>query len=130
MRYLIVVSMLLLSLPVYARTPGAVVMEHECKQIDPLKTGFRCALRPAGMALHWTKKKAAMTAEGRERSTYEYSRITMRYFDLGGRHFDVTANHWPAGAKRECTIRPNRTIFCADFRCRADGKNCEPVTPK
>lgn len=73
----------------YAATPAGVVLGTECRQIDPKQTGFACTLQRQGLALHWVEKHTAMPAERRDRSQYEFNKIVLRYFELGGRAFDV-----------------------------------------
>lgn len=118
MRLVPVTVLVLLFLPCagYGATPAGVVLGGECRQIDPKQTGFTCTLRRQGMALHWIEKQSAMPAERKERSLYEFNKIILRYFDLGGRAFAVTAGFWPPGAKRTCyALKPNyRTYTCVD----------------
>lgn len=100
----------------YAATPAGVVLGGECRQINPKQTGFTCTLRRQGIALHWTEAHTAMPAERQERSMYEFNKIVLRYFDLGGRAFNVTADFWPPGAKRTYyALKPKyRTYTCVD----------------
>lgn len=118
MRLMPVTVTVLLFLPGagYAATPAGVVLGGECRQIDPKQTGFTCTLRRQGLALRWIEKQSAMPAERQERSMYEFNKIILRYFELGGRAFEVTADFWPAAAKRTCyALKPSyRTYTCVD----------------
>lgn len=119
--------LLLLPMTVFAASPNQVVFAHECKAVNTDKTGLQCGTWRARMHLHWVKSKKEMTPAQSEAADYEYARITMRYFDLGGQHFDVTANYWPAGAMKSCFIKPSRAVYCHPVKCDAQYKKCEAV---
>lgn len=109
----------------FAASPNAVVFAHECKSVNPEKSGLACGTWHGRMHLHWVKSKKEIEAV--QPAHYEYSRIIMRYFDLGGRHFDVTANHWKPGQMNSCSINPRRSVFCFPMQCDAQYKNCNEV---
>lgn len=122
MRTLIAVGLTMFCLSAFAATPNQVVFAHECKATNAANTGLRCGTSGGKMVLHWTKDKKGMTPAQIEAVDYEYSRIIMRYFDLGGRQFRVTAEHWPKGGVRYCSIRPSRAVYCET--CDGNGDKC------
>ncbi len=123
MRRLIAAVLIVISLPAFAITPRDKVFVHECKATNSANTGLRCGISGGKMVLRWMKDKKGMTPAQIEAVDYEYSRIIMRYFDLGGRQFSVTAEHWPKGGIRYCSIRPSRAVHC--YTCDGSGNPCK-----
>ncbi len=121
---------MLIPLPAFAASPNEIVFSHECKAINPEKTGIHCGIGNGVMQLRWVKRPTDNAAARSETAKYEYSRIVMRYFDLGGRHFEVRGDRWPAGRMRQCWIRHTRSVYCTNFQCRTDGTQCEEVKGK
>ncbi len=118
--------LLLIPLPASAAPPNAVVFAHECKAVDPSKTGIRCDIGNGVMQLRWVKRENKTAAQS-EAAKYEYSRLIMRYFDLGGRHFDVRGDRWPSGVMKQCWISDNRSVYCKNLQCRPDWTQCSEV---
>lgn len=99
------------------KNPRAVVFLHQCQEIDPAVSGFSCAFDRDGLRIHWQKKTSDMTAKKRQRARYDFSRIALRYIELGGRRFTVRFAHWPPGQMRTCWRRKNvkyPAFWCTD----------------
>jgi hypothetical protein len=96
-------------------TPRGIVFAQECKQVDAKATGFSCQLNEDGMQILWHEKTSAMPPQRKERAEYEFSRVALRYVELGGRHFTVRFAHWPADKVRNCWRRKNKPY--ADYYC-------------
>ncbi len=96
-------------------SPPGIVFAQECKQIDPKVTGFECRFNEEGMQLQWHEKMSAMPAQRKERATYEFNQVALRYVELGGKHFTVRFAHWPSDKVRNCWRRKNKQY--ADYYC-------------
>lgn len=93
----------------------AIVFKKECDQVDPKKTGFECRFNQEGMQLYWREKTDAMSPQRREKAKAEFSRVALRYIDLGGQHFTVRFAHWAPNQVRNCWRRKN--VRYADYYC-------------
>ena len=110
-----------LSMPAVAgdepRDPRAIVFLKECREIDPKVSGFACHFDREGMRVNWTEQTEKMPPDRRERARYDFSRIALRYIELGGVHFTVRFAHLPQKV-RNCWRRKNARQ--ADYYCVDD----------
>lgn len=119
MRYAVALLSLLTTFSTHAEpsTPRGIVFAYECKQIDKVKTGFECQFNDGQLTLHRHERFADMTPERRDFAEYEYNKIALRYFELGGKAFQVAADFWDKGKGRTCgrVAGADYRISCADF---------------
>lgn len=97
------------------RTPRGIAMAYECKQIDPKVTGFSCEFDRGKMVIRTHEDPSEMSQERRELSDYEFTKIALRYFELGGTGFDVTSDFWPKNKRSHCSLGKNRPYY--DYGC-------------
>lgn len=119
MRYAVALIALFSTLAVQAEptTPRGIVFAYECRQIDPAKTGFECRFNDGQLTLHRLQRFDEMAAEKSEHAEYEYNKIALRYFELGGKAFRVTADFWNKGKGRTCgrVAGADYRISCTDY---------------
>lgn len=120
MRYIPLIAALLLSSTTQAgepTTPRGIVMAHECETTDPSNAGFSCHFDSSGMLIVMHEKAGDMTPERRKQTDYEFYRLALRFFELGGRSFEVRSNHWPKSRVRTC-VRINGKPFY-EYTCHS-----------
>lgn len=99
-------------------TPQQTVFSYECQQIAARLVGFSCHYQPGQFVLQMHERFSEMSPERRERAQYEFDKISLRFFELGGASFDVTADFWASNTKRRCAHRkgkPFHMFACYDY---------------
>lgn len=123
MRAIYVMALIFVTAPAVAESPRAVVFAQECKQVNAKEIGFECRFDPnkgaqtggASMQIFWREKTSSMSAQRQEKAKAEFSRIALRYIELGGMHFTVRFAHWAPDKMRSCWKKKN--VPYADFYC-------------
>lgn len=116
MRIVLAVLFLVAAAPAAAEeSPRALVFDKECKQINPKVTGFECRFNQDGMQIYWHEKTGEMSPQRQQQAKTEFSRIALRYIELGGKHFTVSFSHWAPDKVRNCWRR--RNVRYADYYC-------------
>ncbi len=122
MRYvLILFALLLIAAPALAaepQSPRGIVFAHECKQVNPKVTGFSCEFNGGDLTIRFHEQQSQMSPERRELVKYEFTKIALRYFELGGTGFDVQADFWAPNQRRLCSHVKNRPFYvygCSDY---------------
>lgn len=110
-------------------SPASITFKHECKSIDPVKSGFRCYLfkyHPYGMVLERTEHPDHMTPERRALVEREMSRMMLLYYSLGSTRFQITFPNKDPLWRKVCFIRSPDRVGCSDMICEdAEGKRCK-----
>lgn len=101
-------------------SPRGAIIGYECTHA-PSDVGFTCSFNHANGYLHfqWHEKLTDMSDVRRERAWYEYSKLAVRYFELGGKSFDMHYDFWPANQVRQCSHikgRPAYSFTCSDLK--------------
>ncbi len=90
MRYAIAFLALGAAATANAEAPRDVVFGYECAQIDPEVTGFSCEFNGfSKTVMSWHEDPRKMNAQRQTRAKYEFERLALRYFSLGGQRFEV-----------------------------------------
>ncbi len=123
MRYvLILFALLLIAAPALAaepQSPRGIVMATECEQINPAETGFSCHFANGHINIQLHEKQSQMTEAKRKHAQYEFNKIALRYFELGGMTFPVHADFWPVNQYKSCGRSPRKPWFI--FVCQGIG---------
>ena len=82
-------------------TPRGVVLAHECRSINPEQAGFTCNFDSSGMGIVMHEDQAKMPDKRRASVDYQFYKIALRFFELGGRSFEaVSYTHLTLPTKR------------------------------
>ncbi|MHB1183400.1 MAG: hypothetical protein ACYC4A_01695 [Desulfobulbia bacterium] len=84
------------------KTARGKVFAYECRQVNDQRLGFTCVFDEGQLTLVRHERFDKMAPAKREKAQYEFDRITMRYFELGGKTTTQRADFWPAGTSRVC----------------------------
>lgn len=88
------------------------VISYECKHADATKDGFTCKLEPnefgAIMQIHLSSNYHDVDEETHEYFNYQYNKMLMRFFDLGGKRFEVTYDKWGNDKYKSCSLIKGR----------------------
>lgn len=120
MRYITLVFALLISAAAQAgepTTPRGIVMAHECESTDPSKAGFSCHFDSNGMLIVMHENADDMAPERRKQTDYEFYRLALRFFELGGRSFDVRSDHWAKNRIRTCVRLKGKPFY--EYTCHS-----------
>lgn len=116
-----------------ADSPRAIVLAYECFHVDSAQTGFACSLDTDGsMKIIWHKNPRGMPPKQRGLALYEFSKIGLRFVQLGGDRFEVAFTHWTdKNRRRYCRVTRNRLDFscvdCVERKLPGDGILCEDL---
>ncbi|MEW6647186.1 MAG: hypothetical protein AB1450_08315 [Pseudomonadota bacterium] len=99
-----------------ADTPRGLLFSYECKYVDTQVAGFSCHADKKPIRIQWHEELNKMTESQRERAVYEFTKLAMRYFELGGTTLEVRADHWPDNKRRFCTVARGRPYYA--YGCR------------
>ena len=100
------------------KTPRGVVLANECQQVNNQHLGFTCVFEDGQLMMRLHEPKSKMSQERRKRSDYEFNRLALRYFELGGKGFEVRADTWAPNQRRLCSHvkgRPYYVYSCSDY---------------
>lgn len=113
MRYLIAILATFAALAAQASNLHGRMLVHECRQIEPARDGFKCALEKHGdeaqLKIHHTSGGNA----GPDEKEHKVNALLVRYIDARGKVWRITSDKWPQGEYLYCwTGKIPYTTYC------------------
>lgn len=99
-------------------TVRGTVFAYECKQVNAMALGFTCEFKNGDLMFVRHERFDSMTPERHELADYEFSKISIRYMELGGKQYMQRADFWPSNKRRVCYRVDNLPykIACDDIK--------------